>query len=478
MPFGYLVSMVAVMPEWVAMMMTKDDQRHAPSLGASPGRDDRVSPAARIEGSRALRSVSVRQGFSVRGAALTHHARVLLLIVAATVDTASIAAAQTTRAEADRAKREAKASQLIPERRSKIEALLFKIDDDLLLQRIFNPPRGIHARVGGIAEGAGFGGGPGYQFIGVPFDFRASAAASLKGYFIAQGSLRFPGTQSEDFYTWANGPYVEVYARRRDFPQEDFYGIGPDSSEDARSNFALRDTFIRVTPAVRRGYLTAGANLGYLDPSVGSGTDTRMPSTDEIFGPEEVPGLNAQPAYGVIEPFVEFATFDRAINDRAGGRYRLSFTRYEDRDLDQFSFSRWDVDLRQFIPFVHDTHALALRAWASSSDPSEGDTVPFYLQPTLGGAYSLRGFRALRFRDRSALLLQAEYRWRINEFVEGALFYDTGAVGPELGDIGKLERDYGFGLRAGPRGAAGFRLDVAFGGREGTRFLVRFDDVF
>ena len=64
--------------------------------------------------------------------------------------------------------------------------------------------------MGAIGEGAGFGGGPGYQFIGVPFDFRTSAAASLKGYFIAEGSLRFPGTQSEDAYTWANGPYVEV----------------------------------------------------------------------------------------------------------------------------------------------------------------------------------------------------------------------------------------------------------------------------
>ena len=140
--------------------------------------------------------------------------------------------AQPTRAEEDRASREAKATKLVPERRSKIEAVLYRIDEDLLLQRIFSPPRGIHARAGGIGEGAGFGGGAGYQFIGVPFDLRTSAAASLKGYFIAEGSLRFPGTQSEDAYTWANGPYVEVYGRWRDAPQEDFYGLGPDSLED------------------------------------------------------------------------------------------------------------------------------------------------------------------------------------------------------------------------------------------------------
>ena len=398
--------------------------------------------------------------------------------LAQTADVIEGQTAQATREEEDRARRELKALRLVPERRTKIEAVLYKIDEDLILQRIFNPPRGIHARLGGIGEGAGFGGGPGYQFIGVPFDLRTSAAASLKGYFIAEGSLRFPGTQSEDIYTWANGPYVEVYARRRDSPQEDFYGLGPGSLEDDQSNFAQRETFVRVTPAVRRGYLTAGVNLGYLDPSIGSGTDPSMPSTDEIFRPAEVPGLDAQPSFGVIEPFVEFATLDRAIDDRAGGRYRLTFTRYADRDLDQFSFNRWDVDLRQFIPFVHDTHTLALRAWVSSSDPSDGDSVPFYLQPTLGGARSLRGFRTFRFRDRSALLLQAEYRWRINEFVTGALFYDTGAVAPRLGDIGRLERDYGFGLRAGSRATVVIRADVAFGGREGTRFLVRFDDVF
>jgi hypothetical protein len=385
---------------------------------------------------------------------------------------------QATRAAEERAKREAKATQLVAERRSRLEAILYRIDEDLILQRIFSPPRGFHARAGGIGEGGGFGGGAGYQFTSVPFDFRTSAAASLKGYLIAEGSLRFPGTQSESLYTWANGPYVEVYARRRDFPQEDFFGLGPDSLEDERSNFALRDTSVRVSPAVRRGYLIAGVNLGYLDPSIGSGTDQSMPSTDEIFGPAEVPGLETQPAFGVIEPFVEFATLDRAIEDRAGGRYRVTFTRYADRDLAQFSFNQWNVDLRQFIPFVHDTHTLALRAWASSSDPMDGNSVPFYLQPFLGGSRSLRGYRTFRFRDRSALLFQGEYRWRINEFVTGALFYDTGAVAPELGEIGRLERDYGFGLRAGSRSAVAVRMDVAFGGREGTRFLVRFDDVF
>jgi hypothetical protein len=98
----------------------------------------------------------------------------------ASAQTAGVAARTTqptTRAEEERAKREAKAIQLVPERRGKIEAVLYRIDEDLILQRIFSPPRGFHARAGGIGEGGGFGGGGGYQYTSVPFDIRTSAAA-------------------------------------------------------------------------------------------------------------------------------------------------------------------------------------------------------------------------------------------------------------------------------------------------------------
>lgn len=438
----------------------------------------KLPDAPTVQLTRRLMAAMVRDSRGLSPTRVRLSACVIALASVISILPVDDARAQTTRADEERAKREAKAQKLQPAKRSRIEAVLFKIEDDLLLERVLAPPRGIHARVGGIGEGAGFGAGPGFRLHTFQFDFRASAAVSMKGYFIGEAAVRFPGTLGEDLYTWANGPYLELYARRRDFPQEDFFGLGPDSLEENRSDFALRDTFGRVTGGVRQGYLTTGVSAGYLDPSVGAGTDDRFPSTTEIFSPSEVPGLSRQPAFALVEPFLEFATLDRALNDRSGGRYRVSFSYYSDRDLDQFSFRRWDVDLRQFIPFVHDTRTIALRAWFVHTDASEGNVVPFYLQPTLGGAYSLRGFRSFRFRDEAAALLQAEYRWRVNELVTGALFYDTGSVGPGLQDLGRLEHDYGFGLRVGGRATVGFRLDVAFGGSEGTRFLVRFDDAF
>ena len=140
----------------------------------------------------------------------------------------------------------------------------------------------------------------------------------------------------------------------------------------------------------------------------------------------------------------------------------MTFTRYSDRDLDRFSFHRWDLDLRQYVPFVHGTRTIALRAWLSSADPSDGQRCPSTCNRRLAARIAAR-LPHVPLPRSSALLLQAEYRWRINELVTGALFYDTGAVAPAPRRFGRLERDYGFGLRVGGRDGVAFRADVAFG---------------
>lgn len=390
---------------------------------------------------------------------------------------APVQAQDTRAAEADKA-RDAKAAAVTAERRSFIERALFAIEDDLLIERWLAAPRGVFVRLGGIGEGAGFGVGPAVRYNVPAFDFRASAAGSIKQYIIADAALRFPGTPGTNEYVRPDGPYVELAGRYRDFPQEDFFGLGPDSAFGARSNYALREKSGTLTGGLARRNLTAGVSAGYVVNDVGPGTDTRMPSTTTTFDPADVPGMRGRPEFLTIGPFVRFQTRDRSINEQDGGEYVASFTRFDDRSSAGYSFDRWDVDLRQFVVFGRRTRTIALRAWAASTSPHGGNEVPFYLQPWLGGARTVRGFRTFRFRDRSALLLQGEYRWRINEFVNGALFYDAGAVARSLGDVSRLERSYGAGLRLGGRAGSALRLDMAFGSGEGRRLLLRFDDVF
>jgi hypothetical protein len=401
----------------------------------------------------------------------------VLLVVALIVWPATQAEAQTEPDEAQAA-REEKARTLQPHRRSVVERALFALEDDLLLQRWFDPPRGVFVRVGNMGEGAGFALGPAFRYNTPTYDFKTSAAGSLKKYFTGEASIRFPGTLGTNDYFKRRGPYLEVYARHRDFPQEDFFGLGPDSQVSDRSDYAVRDQFGRVSAGYERGLFEGGVGLGYLAASIGAGQDKQMPSSTEIFTPAEMPGVLDRTSFLVVEPFVELRTMDRAVNDQSGGVYRVSFSQYRDQDHGRYSFTMWQADLRQYVAFLEDTHVIALRGWAASTNPDAGDEVPFYLQPTLGGARTLRGYHTFRFRDRSALSLQAEYRWKLNAFLNAALFYDAGAVAATISDLGRFERNYGFGFRAGGRWNTALRFDVAFGGREGTRWLVRFDDVF
>jgi hypothetical protein len=400
-----------------------------------------------------------------------------LLIAALIGWPATHAGAQTAQEDEAQAAREQKARELQPHQRSAVERALFVLEDKLLLERWLDPPRGVFVRVGQMGEGAGFALGPAFRFNTPAYDFKTSAAASMKRYVIGEASLRLPGTVGTTAYFKRRGPYAEVYGRHRDFPQEDFFGLGPESQVTDRSDYARRDQLGRVSAGYERGLLKGGVGLGYLTTSIGAGTDPRIPSSSEIFAPTEMPGLVGT-SHLIVEPFVEFATIDRAVNDQSGGIYRVSFSRFRDQERGRYSFTMWQADVRHYLAFIDDTHVIAVRAWAAATRPDVAHEVPFYLQPTLGGARSLRGYRTFRFRDRSAMLVQAEYRWQLNAFLNAALFYDAGAVAPTLGELGRFERSYGFGLRAGGRWSTALRFDVAFGGREGTRWLVRFDDAF
>jgi outer membrane protein assembly factor BamA len=138
-----------------------------------------------------------------------------------------------------------------------------------------------------------------------------------------------------------------------------------------------------------------------------------------------------------------------------------------------------DVDLQQYVPLPNRYRILALRAEAVLTDAEAGNQVPFYFQPTLGGANTLRGYREFRFRDQNSLLLGAEYRWEAWWALDGALFVDAGTVAPTRRDLSLSDMDvtYGIGFRLHSNSAVVARLDLAFS-REGFVPLLRFEHVF
>jgi outer membrane protein assembly factor BamA len=301
------------------------------------------------------------------------------------------------------------------------------------------------------------------------------AVYSLKNYWVADARLLLPHLAND----WL---VADLHVRRRESPEEDFFGLGPQSSIDDRSNYALHETLVSGALALQPiARFLMGGRVEYINPSIGPGEDSAFPSADQLFTPEEIPGLNEQPDFIHTQAFITYDYGDPPLDPKIGGRYRLGFSRFDDQDLSRYSFTRFDIDLQQYIPFLLRTHVIALRGLLSLSTADEGHEVPFYLQRTIGGAYTLRGYRSFRFRDRNFLLMQAEYRWDINALMSGALFYDAGKVAPRTSEIdfNDLASDYGIGVRVGTRNAGvKLRFDVAFGSGEGIRYLLRFDHVF
>lgn len=131
------------------------------------------------------------------------------------------------------------------------------------------------------------------------------------------------------------------------------------------------------------------------------------------------------------------------------------------------------------------TDSLAL---GGSVTDSTGN-LPFFARPSLGGAFTHRGYVAGRFRDDAAWYAVAEYRFWVLprgipipftrairiERVGLAPFYEIGSVATDVPRLfeARVRQSYGIGLRATLERLAPFRLDVGFS-EEGVEVTARF----
>ena len=344
--------------------------------------------------------------------------------------------------------------------------------------------KGFHFATGDFPAGAGFTYGVGFTDVAVGsayaepnlpnrVEVRAVAASSNAGYRQVGGELAF--------HRLGGGPFsAAVRGQHYEFPQEDFFGLGPQSVEQNRTSFLLESTEVGAdvwwNPAER---LRVGGGISYLDPGIGSGTDNRFPSSEELFDPTTLPGFREQPDFRRIDGWVDYDGRDNPSHPRAGGFYLVRLSDFQDRTLDAFAFRRVEVDVQQYLPFSQKHQVIALRASAVVTDADTGNDVPFYFQPTLGGKQTLRGFREFRFRDRNSLLFTAEYRWEAWWALDPALFVDAGKVASRRNDLdlSDLEVSYGIGFRVHSTNSFIMRFDLAKS-REGFMPFLRFDHVF
>lgn len=385
-------------------------------------------------------------------------------------------AQEPTRAEQIEKQRAEKAAKLEPDEVSPAERRLRNFRDQHYMERFAAGVAGFRPKIGNMVTGGGFAIGPEYYRDGLAdgqINIRASAQISTRNYHKLEAAMIMPELAKGRIH-------MDLLAVHRYYPSLQYYGSGPDTSKEIRTNYLLEDTSVDGTAGVRPWrHLVLGGTSGYLWTNVGRGRDSRFASAETVFSPAVAPGIDQQTNYLRNGLFAQWDYRDNPAGPKQGGNYVMQYMWYHDNRLGLYNFRRMDIDLQQYIGFLNKTRVIALRAKAKLSDTDRNELIPFYMQPFLGGSDDLRGYRPFRFNDRNSMVLNAEYRWEIFAGLDGAIFADAGKVFPRRGFLNfrDLESSVGFGLRFNARNKTAVRVDVGFS-HEGFQVWFKFNDVF
>jgi hypothetical protein len=290
---------------------------------------------------------------------------------------------------------------------------------------------------------------------------------SAYNYIDVRGSYTFTG------YKRAEAEFVapRIFNRRgqlsvlggwREATQVGFYGIGPDTSVDDRANYLFQQPYgsalLTLFPARSALMLRGGVEFSQWSQESGEGS---FPSVEEKYTPSTLPGLGAEITYLHTQGTLGFDWRTSPGYSRRGAYLGVTLHDYNDSD-DAFGFQVAEYEGIAHLPILRETWVLSFRARVQNAFEKDGQQVPFFMLPALGGGSTLRGYTSWRFRDLNSLLLQAEWRIMVNRYLDLAIFYDAGKVASRASDLDfdHLQDDYGVGFRF--HGPFGTPLRVEF----------------
>jgi hypothetical protein len=336
---------------------------------------------------------------------------------------------------------------------------------------------GPYAVVGKMIPGAGWiSAGPGYRrwYAKDHVFVDASAEVSWHAYKTVQGRFELPRL--------ADGKLLAgSQVRWQDFTQVAYFGEGPSSVRSDQSRYAIQSKIFGGYATFRpQRTLALDFEAGWLRPTIGQpggSFQSGAPDTRALFSADPVYALRDQPTFFNRAVSVTWDTRDYPGHPTAGSVYRAAMTNFSDRGVGMFNFSLYEAEAARFTPVGAAGAVLILHGWAMGSDVASDQAVPFYLQPSLGGLNTLRGYTDYRFHDRDLLLFNVEARIPLMTHVDGAAFADFGNVASRFRDLDLRKNSYGGGLRLHSRRQTLVRLDVARS-REGWMCLLRLSDPF
>lgn len=308
-----------------------------------------------------------------------------------------------------------------------------------------------------------------YHTVGLAFgdDMRLVRDMRLGQYMALGGPARGPARRG-----------IEVAGSFRRYTRSRFWGVGPETEEEAEMDFRWDRWEMSAAGGARGRHVGVKAEGGWEENQVEPGLDDGEPDlgttfpVDTLFGATETTRFLRLGGVGVLD-----WTHWRGLQ-RRGFRAEGGPTLFLGVGGTDAHFLRWDLSATGYVP-INERQQLALHGFGVVSRGRSGDGVPFTHLATLGGDRGLRSFDTERFRDRDMAALMAEWRYEIwrsihdDVRVEGFVFGDGGTVVHDLTelDASDLRASYGFGMRAVAFPRLLFLWYLALG-EEGPRFNI------
>jgi len=232
-----------------------------------------------------------------------------------------------------------------------------------------------------------------------------------------------------------------------------YFGLGNDASDDSekyesKSLSAMLTIEMKVFDALIFGLLGS-----YSSDDMKTEADGLL-QTDNIIGATDAD-------YTGIGIRVGYDTRDN-INASHIGALAVYESTWFDKDFgSDYDFIIQTLDLRYFTPMSKD-HVLALSVQMKDSQGQ----VPFRFLPSPDGTMVLRGIENGRYRDKTLLGVQSEYRYPVSKKLTGAVFAEMAQVANNVSDIemSAFKTSLGIGIRyaLNPDQRFKIRADVAW----------------
>ena len=342
-----------------------------------------------------------------------------------------------------------------------------------LMVDLFTGP-GLHPTAGIVVPDGGAAGG-----LALNVDWNSSApiqqrfATSIEGRATENGFWEIGGKIQSllaGYSERGKSPQVTLFADHLDLPRLPYYGLGGDSSRSNRKLYGLRDSAVAasVDVPIPFGLAVGGEVAGlWFAPDVST-------SFGSVFNEQTAPGLHTRTAYVRPRGSLSWNYPDRGVLYGLSSSAVVSYGFHEAVSGGDFSFNRFEARWNVGLGLDPLFGAFRFASRIVVSDPRAHNRVPFYLQPTVGGAdindeNVLRGYNNYRFRDLDLVAYELSYERQIFDPLGIRIFGQLAKVGAQFNDLGfsGLKTSAGFSLTFRLGGAAVAELSFGWSDAEG-----------